>query len=356
MVAARQAHDLGVEARRIAPGPDLHRDALEPLGIHRGRALRDGSQRAPHEIEREHVARPARPIVDGIEAGVPLAQALEHRVDRLVGHLDALPPQRQRREIDRVNRRHRLEHGREGERLALLERQVADVGRVDRVERPLAERVVEQPGHELVRHVVQDPVAEPLPDDRGRRLARAEPGHAGRARVVARHAGDLGLDRVGGDLEHDLLLGRADVDDLCLHERCRVAGGGATRVARSACRQDETITTCYYETAPAWRLVRKGGLEPPRPFGHRILSPARLPVPPLSRSPGSTPKRSTDRREEHGGRPATPAASVSLPEPPRAADGARRPRPRPCCPPRCRTGNRTWGADDPSTCRPAGRS
>src|SRR3989442_1260741 len=31
-------------------------------------------------------------------------------------------------------------------------------------------------------------------------------------------------------------------------------------------------------------LVRKGGVEPPKPFGYRILSPARLPVPPLSRS------------------------------------------------------------------------
>lgn len=28
-------------------------------------------------------------------------------------------------------------------------------------------------------------------------------------------------------------------------------------------------------------LVRKEGVEPPRPFGHRILSPARLPIPPL---------------------------------------------------------------------------
>ncbi len=28
-------------------------------------------------------------------------------------------------------------------------------------------------------------------------------------------------------------------------------------------------------------LVRKEGVEPPRPCGHRILSPARLPVPPL---------------------------------------------------------------------------
>jgi hypothetical protein len=28
-------------------------------------------------------------------------------------------------------------------------------------------------------------------------------------------------------------------------------------------------------------LVRERGLEPPRPFGHKILSLARLPVPPL---------------------------------------------------------------------------
>src|SRR4051812_23195372 len=36
-------------------------------------------------------------------------------------------------------------------------------------------------------------------------------------------------------------------------------------------------------------MVRKGGVEPPKPFGYRILSPARLPVPPLSRmiAPGA---------------------------------------------------------------------
>src|SRR5258705_9491729 len=28
-------------------------------------------------------------------------------------------------------------------------------------------------------------------------------------------------------------------------------------------------------------MVRKGGFEPPRPFGHWTLNPARLPVPPL---------------------------------------------------------------------------
>ena len=31
-------------------------------------------------------------------------------------------------------------------------------------------------------------------------------------------------------------------------------------------------------------VVGEGGLEPPRPFGHRNLNPARLPIPPLARA------------------------------------------------------------------------
>jgi hypothetical protein len=34
-------------------------------------------------------------------------------------------------------------------------------------------------------------------------------------------------------------------------------------------------------TGQYYSLVRKEGFEPPRPFGHKILSLARLPVPPL---------------------------------------------------------------------------
>ena len=30
-------------------------------------------------------------------------------------------------------------------------------------------------------------------------------------------------------------------------------------------------------------VVREGGLEPPHPYGHRNLNPARLPIPPLAR-------------------------------------------------------------------------
>jgi hypothetical protein len=32
--------------------------------------------------------------------------------------------------------------------------------------------------------------------------------------------------------------------------------------------------------------VGEGGLEPPHPFGHRNLNPARLPIPPLARVTG----------------------------------------------------------------------
>ena len=34
--------------------------------------------------------------------------------------------------------------------------------------------------------------------------------------------------------------------------------------------------------------VREGGLEPPRPFGHWNLNPARLPIPPLARVAAQT--------------------------------------------------------------------
>ena len=33
-------------------------------------------------------------------------------------------------------------------------------------------------------------------------------------------------------------------------------------------------------------MVREGGVEPPRPFGHTDLNRARLPIPPLAREAG----------------------------------------------------------------------
>lgn len=59
---------------------------------------------------------------------------------------------------------------------------------------------------------------------------------------------------------------------------CRVhlmLGRGDWREEKVAQAVLATWTGQYYS------LVRKEGFEPPRPFGHRILSPARLPIPPL---------------------------------------------------------------------------
>src|SRR5438445_12458420 len=44
--------------------------------------------------------------------------------------------------------------------------------------------------------------------------------------------------------------------------------------------------------AGQWKwLVRKGGIEPPWSNDHRLLRPARLPIPPLSRSSGDRDSR-----------------------------------------------------------------
>ena len=37
----------------------------------------------------------------------------------------------------------------------------------------------------------------------------------------------------------------------------------------------------------AYEMVREGGLEPPGPYGHKVLSLARLPVPPLPHAKGA---------------------------------------------------------------------
>src|SRR3546814_10924289 len=50
---------------------------------------------------------------------------------------------------------------------------------------------------------------------------------------------------------------------------------------------------------PAARLlVSEGGLEPPRPYGHWHLKPARLPIPPLRRGGGDGSASHRGRSEE----------------------------------------------------------
>src|SRR5438105_14214833 len=46
-----------------------------------------------------------------------------------------------------------------------------------------------------------------------------------------------------------------------------------------------------FATEAVERLVRKGGIEPPWSNDHRLLRPARLPIPPLSHSSGDRASR-----------------------------------------------------------------
>ena len=50
--------------------------------------------------------------------------------------------------------------------------------------------------------------------------------------------------------------------------------------------------------------MRKGGLEPPRVLPHRILNPARLPVPPLSRVVGAESRGTGNSAAHRGGQAA----------------------------------------------------
>src|SRR6185436_17358709 len=142
----------------------------------------------------------------------------------------------------------------------------------DRLHPALPQRVVDGAGDEVVREVVEDLALVALLDDARRRLARTEARHARLLRVVARNPIDTLVDDVGGDFDLQALLGLVDVCELCFHVR--------------------NLPSISQEG------VRKGGVEPPKPFGYRILSPARLPVPPLSRGRGASGRMLADIRDQ----------------------------------------------------------
>src|SRR5262249_55539053 len=103
------------------------------------------------------------------------------------------------------------------ERLPLFDVHVAYVRRVDRLEPPFAQRIVDGARDEVVRDVVQDLVLEALLDDARRRLAGTEAGHARLPRVVARDPADLGRDDGARDLGAHVLARGIHVDEFGFH-------------------------------------------------------------------------------------------------------------------------------------------
>ena len=121
--------------------------------------------RLAHEIDDDRVAPLDRACLDHLEPRRPLAQRLQRFVDRPFLQRGLRPAQLQRGVRLELEARHGIERRRELQRLALFDDDVADVGRVERLEAALAQRVVHRARHQLVDHVVENLAPEPLLDD-----------------------------------------------------------------------------------------------------------------------------------------------------------------------------------------------
>ena len=87
---------------------------------------------------------------------VTLLQMVERLIDRADFEDCRRLPHRDARVLARVDRRHRLEVRHERQRLALLEHDVLDVWRADRLEPALTQRLADDPRNQFVRHVVEN--------------------------------------------------------------------------------------------------------------------------------------------------------------------------------------------------------
>ena len=119
--------------------------------------------------------RDAAPL-DRFVAGGTFLQSRERLVDRCVINRDLLAAEREARIVARIDGRHRFEARRELQRLAFLDDDVANVGRVDGLDAAFAQGLVHRTRDETVCDVVENLIAEPLAHHLRRHLAGTEPG------------------------------------------------------------------------------------------------------------------------------------------------------------------------------------
>ena len=131
-----------VEARRVGGRANLD--------VHILVAIRRARRVAAIEIQRERIAGVHPAPFDRLVTGGAFAQPLQRLLDRLVVDPARRPLERERRVVARLEGRDRVERRREHQRLAFLDRHVADVGRVDRLDAPLAQRLVDRRRNEVV--------------------------------------------------------------------------------------------------------------------------------------------------------------------------------------------------------------
>ena len=271
--AGLEAEQLLVESRRVGFRAELDADVL----VHVGAGVRLATRVPPLEIEHDGVAVIDAASFDRLEPRRAIAQPLQRRLHRFVVDRIRRAPERDRREIAGIEWRDRVERRREGQRLAFFDCHVADVGRVDRLEAALAQRLVDGARNQVVRDVVQDLVLEALLDDAGRCLSRPEAGHPRLPGIVPRDAIDLGVDHsVGISTRTVLRVALTSANSVFMVSG---AGAGPSTFDLRACGAsvDKSAIAVFYQGAlrhvPALRSsprerkasegVRKGGVEPP---------------------------------------------------------------------------------------------
>ena len=258
--AGAEADERLVESGRIGRGADVDRDVVMAVGVGlavggRLAIVGPGSCRAL-EIEHDRIAVRHPAPFDRLVAGGAILQARQRLIDRRVVHLRDLAAQGEARVVTRVDGRHRFEAGRELERLALFDDDVADVGRVDRLDATFAQRLVDGARDEAVCHIVQDLIAEALPHDLRWHLARPEPRDPRRSAVIAGDLVDLGVDHRARDFDHQVLAGVADVDEFGFHVGFGLKCGNRGHLPSLACSpgRPEAYAKGGSRTPKAFRL------------------------------------------------------------------------------------------------------
>src|SRR5262249_18407527 len=122
---------------------------------------------------------------------------------------------------------------------------------------------------EIVQHVVENLLLEPLLDDARRRLAGAEAGNARLLCVVLRDPIDLAVDDVAGDFDADGLPRFVDVGELCLHSVSAPRGAGPRRLEVMSARYSVVgagrgrTDTSFRTRAPKTRVSANFTTAPP---------------------------------------------------------------------------------------------
>ena len=171
------------------------------------------------DVERHGIAVLDAAPFDRLVPGGAALQLRQRLLDGVLFERHRGAPQRNRVQRAGIDGRQRLERGGKRERLPFVERHILHVGRVDRLEAALAQRLVDRARDEVVRDVVENLLAESLLDEGRRHLALAESGNARLPAVAAGHAIDFCVDDVARNFDGNALLGFSEIGEFGFHYR-----------------------------------------------------------------------------------------------------------------------------------------